>query len=1442
MIKRKRTSDLAALLTLATIALCGCAVVTVDVDVYKGPLANQESVQVEQISVAAIGAQPILQRLQYELIKEFGLSPNKDICCSKKKNGETKATDKTEDFNNSGADTTLGDRLPENPQTSFYCTVEEILALYEENSKDRVSKRGLEAAKTIVELYQNSLREAKYYSDAKVILDKADQIDTDLLLEIEGSKSAKDESVLPKKSALGKLIERIRILEEMKPNLGAMETKLKEDTSNLVELKEKKTNEDDPNKAKALAAKIMELQKSIVGDEKQINDIKSLEKLIVERKTKEEELKKAEQKQEAWERLANAYKQLLSEPRPQDHVYRDPRDIAVAHNAIADEFGLNRLKENVGPTSPKSYTDSHRFISDNRFVITEHAEILLGKKSRLRTTFVSRVMKIADSFLQARASLEQLLVNSLKGLEESSDVRWEKVKEGEDIVKEVAEFSSKIIHGYWLGKVLDGNDHLQELKAALIKIMKEADKDVKKDVSRVGKKEDAIDLKGAILTLLTSNPAKFAPMFLYAHRLSKAQKGGYGITTGPGADGDDIPQIKGREALESITRVNPTTKVIRASQLSNRGRLNEGLLDLIEAYLDASDQLGKARAEDRDLEKSERELEYARNRLFDALVRFANKLRTIANYQVLLDSGSSVGKDRETLITYTRVLQAVGNSILNHIDALRDQQLHQRNLEDQFQSELLAMQRSLNPPPGETLNRLVAAIDAKKKQLQAEHSVLAKSQNNSNNLFNAAKIKFDSDGVKIAGVPNYSGFEFQVQNHVANQQRMAANMIVLKGKPNLPKPVVNIKSALDVVKSNAEKKPKARAQLYGTALRDLYDNHLSKDKRETGGGRQLDAAAKFFETIPSGALSNDASTSAASDQAVRKYIENQLGVYDKSIELAKAVQSAHQSLAKVSGATATKKTKVDSCVAASAVIRTVAGEIRGAITTQKPTLTPSGVHALLQKALVDRQSSAKAALESSSAETDKTKKQNALQAATDAVGKFKEVPVPTDPVDLTHLANQRKHDGKPSSALDVIEQLIKIYEYEQITETKAGGVQSTRAIQTAQAVKASFDKRARMVHLRSAMAYLRDSMPATDLANTTGQGWQNMLGQHGLRQIPFTNLIQNKNARMLDTLDKRFWQNINRVRVAGGGITNYVIAKDDIGNWYVKNYSADPAPIIKSAQKLALFSMGPQMGADLIGRLETRESVRQRLTNLGQDPNDSDVFQRAYQEQLGETPGRTGLRGRQFTAAEARFESATSKAHRDAESKTGELVDDVKEVWSSNDQSAKLDVIAEAAKKTANLEKATFTPDPPADNVTAAAASAAGVDNTTPTPTLNTKKRVEEITRGLRTMRAFHAAVIASIHNEIEAPAKKTKSENETIVADLEAKKKAGALSDAQNSALAAANVEIKDADKEIADGANARRLITELIGTRVNSIVQARRDAIGQLESAIAVIGEGGS
>src|ERR1041385_7391084 len=59
------------ILLLPLILAAGCAVVTVDVDVYKGALANQRDVQVKQLAAMTMAAKPVLTALQTQLLKEI---------------------------------------------------------------------------------------------------------------------------------------------------------------------------------------------------------------------------------------------------------------------------------------------------------------------------------------------------------------------------------------------------------------------------------------------------------------------------------------------------------------------------------------------------------------------------------------------------------------------------------------------------------------------------------------------------------------------------------------------------------------------------------------------------------------------------------------------------------------------------------------------------------------------------------------------------------------------------------------------------------------------------------------------------------------------------------------------------------------------------------------------------------------------------------------------------------------------------------------------------------------------------------------------------------------------------------------------------------------------------------------------------------------------------
>lgn len=144
----------------------------------------------------------------------------------------------------------------------------------------------------------------------------------------------------------------------------------------------------------------------------------------------------------------------------------------------------------------------------------------------------------------------------------------------------------------------------------------------------------------------------------------------------------------------------------------------------------------------------------------------------------------------------------------------------------------------------------------------------------------------------------------------------------------------------------------------------------------------------------------------------------------------------------------------------------------------------------------------------------------------------------------------------------------------------------TRYNRISTALALAYQHRSGMVYIRPPGAYLRSNFAATNLQGDPRLSWENMLQRHWARAIPFYDVIkesqQAKELRIQEQIDKRFWQNINQVRVAGAGRTNHVLVKDDVGNWYVKGMSADPQDIFQAAQSTALFGLGGALNANLL--------------------------------------------------------------------------------------------------------------------------------------------------------------------------------------------------------------------------------------------------------------------
>lgn len=154
---------------------------------------------------------------------------------------------------------------------------------------------------------------------------------------------------------------------------------------------------------------------------------------------------------------------------------------------------------------------------------------------------------------------------------------------------------------------------------------------------------------------------------------------------------------------------------------------------------------------------------------------------------------------------------------------------------------------------------------------------------------------------------------------------------------------------------------------------------------------------------------------------------------------------------------------------------------------------------------------------------------------------------------------------------------------QQVEATLAGDTERRNRIESA--IQLLLSHRAGMVPLVPSASYLRNSMPATSLSEGINEKDEaNMLWQAFLRALPDTRA--NAEEKMRLDMDKQYWQPVNRVRVSGSGDVNQVLAKDDVGNWYVKSFDTDKKVMFESMKKLALYNLAGDNPA--LGALRTR--------------------------------------------------------------------------------------------------------------------------------------------------------------------------------------------------------------------------------------------------------------
>lgn len=672
--------------------------------------------------------------------------------------------------------------------------------------------------------------------------------------------------------------------------------------------------------------------------------------------------------------------------------------------------------------------------------------------------------------------------------------------------------------------------------------------------------------------------AGFSKLF---HRFRTKQKRAYGLVRGP--------NFSSGEASARLQQVVGTLQLITAGGAEGleRGRLAEGIESLVGQYVSINDLRGG--------QDGDPQIEAARRRLYDTLVQFAKKVLVIANNEVLFSEEPRLTAVKPDLDRYTLVLQAVGNSIMVQANELSARAAHREQDYGRAEVEQEALRLALSRLDRGVIDAVLQDLEgqleaarrdrtaaeqdkAAKEALKAaaDQSVAALTAQQAAAVVDVGQKTTDLNMARdlLAGIAAALGF---LRDRGAGGVPAA---VLAPGQTDSAQLVDDIKTVLDnrragAVAGSTEEQALARAHGY---LVPADFAHL------VPAAAPADRQAVFDQVLAQVEQNEAQATElvALSTTALR---ESQDAKTSIDGQLATAVGAQAAALADVAAADSTLETRDATMTRLDAAIPEIRKkwlEIQSHVAGGSARVTFGLLVAEIRRALA----LAEAPGDDQPAKQETVDKLKAAVATLTAMN---------PPLESDALEGIPLKPGEQDSRA-VLDKLIAILNHEHALAIRESGEQSARAGNIKASLEAAYAYRGNKVFIRPPSAYLRSSYPATSLQDNPGLVWSNRLGHHGLRTSPIFGFlynrldVDNQEADIVADIDKQFWQTINSVRVAGAGDSNYVIAKDDVGNWYVKSYSSNPESIIRSARSLALFGLGSQFnGTNLLERAEQLE-------------------------------------------------------------------------------------------------------------------------------------------------------------------------------------------------------------------------------------------------------------
>lgn len=1092
------------------IVVTGCSVMQIDVDVYKGPLANHKDVHTEQVAVMAVGAEPLVQRLLVNLNKQCNEEAEKAKSYEASKVGESNP--------NSGSAGYGGQEGPICFQTKV---VQGILDLF----KDR---EDISPEEALLVLTDKVVSAAKRAQRAGVTLDA-------------------------KKLANSK--------QEL----------LFEQLGELLKSEEKSDSEEKLRQSLALSYRNF--------------------------------LKLGGKKFRPWG--------------PIFYVLRDSKNhVADPQTLLGPIVEMSSLPDKAKPLR-RSSNLAYEILQEETFLEAQ-ADFLFAEADDAdlkKTAFVQEISSVARSYTDAREAVSEMLVTTLRGLTLADKVTFKSPESKQRLIVDVAEFVA--------GTLMQ----LEHLQVALLyaRSMKSSNQLREMLEAKLPTGTPLLDatwgqIQTALTTLIIEQPVATSHMLLalngqypqsnflleepYPNKFEKhkqPERRRYGLAAGP-------------QDKEFLSIVEDGAKSIAKDAKSSLdplqdGRFRRGIFTLINDYLYTLEDntlgpCGVGPLCENELTK----LETQRQLLLMALVHFAEKVLFVVNNEILFDDAKTANED------YVLVLQTVGNSILVHVDAIFQEADHVRRLEQGTDREIAAISQVFGGGATLAFTQLTQSLRDRIKTKEAELTKLTETLKKAEAEQTKAKAAVAAAEAAERGAPAPTGSSPTATTAMtrlqAAWQSLGQDPKVLDSSAGAAEAKDEaVKAEIDALVADESLEP---AQIYDKiteVLTDQWTGELAASPPLTPRASRLkQAIAQFNDSDFKGKFSNAAATTAEQ----RKKIEDTIKAvfFDEKLKFLNANKVYFTALdahnrAKEASATAKKaeKTAQDTRDATEKA-KTKAQTELASLKKAQPFIAKAQGKVIAQaEKSPERPLSRAVYLELIKHLRAEVQAGNVEQAVLDVA---ETLPIP--------LVTPSGYSVDAKNAKDVLDGLIaSLRQLYTRTQLENNTDENNKAIARAAAALAeAYRQRADMVYIRPAMAYLRTSFTATTLQDNR-LAWRNMLAHHGYRStVPIIpGLIARNDAKVAEEIDKQFWHSVNRVRVAGAGDTNYVIAKDDLGNWYVKSYSTDVKDIIKSAKNLALFAAGPSLGVPIPLDVETdpKKTVNQDGTTpaAGLAGEDSDV-------------------------------------------------------------------------------------------------------------------------------------------------------------------------------------------------------------------------------------------